>query len=267
MVDWAILDTLIPILSGSGLVALLTFYANKWIKKREEEVEMSKIKMKVILEVFPIFGQLGVSYSKFANELKKNKERISPNDNLDVGFSFFYLCKILFLRKYVFNKIGGFILDDLDGEEIIFSFGERLTKSMENVFDEAEISLMSDLIDIDISYHKFRETLVVDSHSKLYDKFRNWILNKPKLEVDDVIKKSIWLYELIFFEMNSVFYKWYEKRPDFYNLSNSLRTFLLKGHLEDLEYTEADDEMKKVMRARYTNYYNKILKVKPKMED
>jgi hypothetical protein len=165
---------------------------------------------------------------------------------------------VLSIRKNVFFKIGGLILDDLDAEEIIFRMGGEVVQSVKSKFTNADFSTISDIIkDEDLPYHKFLELGETKSYSKC---FENWVANMNENEANNIIKKGKWFYELIFFEMNTVFYKWYKTRPSFDSLSLELREYLKEKYKQESDYVNSDAEEKTRRNSQFKKYYKKIEK-------
>jgi len=253
----------------AGAAAVIAYYANRWIQKRQERVEMSKLKMQTITEMLPLYGQLATYYLSFSSQLKMMKEKQRPPD---VSVCFYAACHILLRKRKLFQKYGGFILDDLDAETIINRFNVEIDSQLRkgNVIDNYYIGTVLNLITEDMSYtaltDKFEEN---DQNRALRQKFGDWLL-KSYLEMnqqDGILRleeKCRWFNKLIFLEMNQIFHRWYDINPSLYNLDEDLQTYLSEGYKEDSFFKGGNENERENARKQrvyvqeFTNYYNRL---------
>lgn len=223
-----VLDVIIAILSGSLGVGILTFLTNTWIKKREEEVEMSKIKMDSVVSNLPTYGLLAALYESLHHELVKRKD----NQNQDMRLLFYYICDILRLDRIIYYKNGGLVLNDLDAESIISVFGYVLYSLLSKKFDKEGLSKMRKLKS-DSEFHEFCGKITNGENKELYEKFIEWYTTLKEDELTNLEDKSKWIKELLFFELNTIFSRWYQRKPHFSELSDELRKYLYETYKQD----------------------------------
>jgi hypothetical protein len=72
--------------------------------------------------------------------------------------------------------------------------------------------------------------------------------------------RSRWFSELIFLEMNHIFYRWYERGSALSDISDDLREYLSGKYKEDISFMDTDDAEKKRLTEQYDYYYERIKK-------
>jgi hypothetical protein len=249
VVELTLNDALILAGVGSLIGTLTTLLANWLLKRREETVEMSKIKMNSVTEAIPIYGVLAGIYSGLHYESVKRKDTKQKQDK---RLLFHHVCDILRLDRIIFYKNGGLILDDLDAEEIINAFGYVLYDTLSKEFDKEGLSKMRKLVK-DTEFHEFCDKITKGDDKELYEKFVRWYTTLTNEELTNLENKSKWINEILIFEINSIFSRWYKRKSQFSDLSEELQKYLLETHEND---NGLINEPKKQQAIK--NYHKKI---------
>jgi len=235
---------------GTFLTGVLTFLGNKWFKSREEEVEMSKLKMDAVVLNLPIYGLLAAIFSGLYYESIKRRD----GQNQDKRLLFCYICDILRLDRIIYYDKGGLVLNDLDAESIISAFEYVLYSTLLKKFDKEALSKMRELME-DTEFHKFCEKITKGEGKELYDKFAEWYTSLKEEDLTNLENKSKCIDELLFFELNTIFSRWYKRKPHFNDLSEELQKYLLETHERDPALTNEPKKQEVIKR-----YYKKISK-------
>ena len=203
---------------GSVFSVLLGAYLNYLLKKREQYAEMSRHKMDVIAKLMPTYMQLGSYYDEFS--------KLLGNRDADVERAFYCASKIFFFEKDIFEKYGTLQLDSLEAEEILSNF------ELDFGIDQISKDEMREFIRNTTSYKQF-VLRYFDSPTlaKFNVIFSKKILEPISKEPNDR-QKCDWYCQLIFLEVNEVYYSWYNSHPllNINSLSSDLKDYLMNNH-------------------------------------
>ena len=253
MVDLTLTDGLILAGVGSAIATGLTLFANWLLKRREESIEMSKIKMASVVSTLPTYGLLAGTFSGLYFESIKRKDK----QNQDTRLIFYYICDILRLDRIIYYDNGGLILNNRDGEYIISAFEYVLYSTLFKKFDKEGISKMRLLTENKIAFHEFCNKIKNSENRELYKEFIEWHKSLKEEDLTCLENKCKWINELLFFELNTVFSRWYKRKPRFKDdLSDDLQKYLLKTHEQDTTLT--NDPKKPEVFKRYCKKINKM---------
>jgi hypothetical protein len=257
----------IAVLGTGAIASLVTFVGNSWIKKREEEVDMSKRKMEMMVSVMPLYSQLASHYSSLSTQLSK----IQPNDNedekkkqtkdiskVDISRVFFSVCKIYHIRKLMAIQKGVYMLDNRSAEDILVEFRRELDKSIDLTFSRLERSKIESLVQNEKEYEVFYKELKLAENRKLYSKFRMWLEETDEDVLKNIENRSKWFYEIFYLEVNSMFYRWYKSQPTIDSLSQELQDFIEHGYKDPIGDKSKDNEI------LYNSYYKRLKKFRRK---
>jgi len=249
-------DNTITVLSAIGLgsvvATLLTLFGSWLLKRREEAIEMSKIKMDSVVSNLPIYGLLAALFSGLYHESIKRKDK----QNQDMRLVFYYTCDILRLDRIIYYNNGGLVLNNLDAEYIISAFEYVLYSTLLKKFDKEALSKMRILMK-DTEFHEFCEKIRKGQDKELYDKFAEWYTSLEEEDLTNLENKCKWINELFFFELNTIFSRWYKRKPSINDgISDDLQKYLLKTHEQDKTLTIEPEKLK--VFKRYCKEINKM---------
>ena len=237
---------------GAVIAALLTLFGNWLLKRREAEIEMSKIKMDSVVSNLPTYGLLSAIFSGIYYESIKRKD----NQNQDKRLLFYYICDVLRVDRTIYYEKGGLVLNNLDAEYIISALEYVLYNTLFKKFDKEALSKMRILMK-DTEFHEFCEKIKKGEGKELYDKFAEWYTSLKDEDLTNLENKCKWIDELLFFELNTIFSRWYRRKPRFKDdLSDDLQKYLLETHEQDTTLT-IEPEKQKVFE-RYCKKINKM---------
>jgi hypothetical protein len=102
------------LLGAGGIGAIITKIYDHWMTKRQERIDMARIRLDTISKAAPYYSRLAVyNCWNLASLLR------SENETPDFELMFYYLCNILYLRHKIIQTFGEIQLDNLEAEEII----------------------------------------------------------------------------------------------------------------------------------------------------
>jgi hypothetical protein len=210
------------VISSGVFVVGIEMIHDYFSKKREKLFEIAKYRMETISRAAPYYSRLAVY----------NCWNISwmlevANENCDYELVFYYLCNVLYLRNKIIQKFGELQLDNLEAEDIIGNLGRTIVNMINKDFGFIDASRMRCLVEDDLPYHKFHESISNDNRD-LYKKFRDWISNDgTKNEVE---KNCRWYADLIMLELNRIYEPWYGEPPNLSRIHGDLRSYLSEKH-------------------------------------
>jgi hypothetical protein len=216
-------DPFTILVSGGVITTVLTLFANWLIKRRQQRVDMSKIKIQTITKVVPLYNQIALyNSSNLSYELGKD------NQDRDAVLMLYYICNIMNIRKQIIKKIGDIQLDNIDAERIIGNLYNNIITRIKGHFGHVDSDRMLHLVDNDIAYHRFHQKVSSGNDNDLYQKFVHWIYGE---EITSEIERNCrWFAELIMYELNYVYRIWYNEPPDIFRLSQDLLNYLATNH-------------------------------------
>ncbi|MFZ0514483.1 MAG: hypothetical protein WAM14_22960, partial [Candidatus Nitrosopolaris sp.] len=245
------LDATIAVIGGGLIAAFVTIGGNEFTRKRQDRVEVAKQKIDATSKRLPTYVQLATYHRGLYSEVNK----VASGTKLDPKRCLFYVCDILQLETSMFKE-GGYVLDDLDAEEIIYRLGSTIPLMISRDFHPYYASVMRSLVEGNVSYHEFCDNLL--QNNEIYNKFKKWLSAsraslKRARELEESVKKSLWYSELITLELNHLYKRWYGIEPSFKKLNDELRGYLREGYKEDKSVNQTD-----ITRKQYYNYYKRI---------
>lgn len=168
-------DPFTILVSGGVITTVLTLFANWLIKRRQQRVDMSKIKIQTITKVVPLYNQIALYNSwNLSYELGKD------NQDRDAVLMLYYICNIMNIRKQIIKKIGDIQLDNIDAERIIGNLYNNIITRIKGHFGHVDSDRMLHLVDNDIAYHRFHQKVSSGNDNDLYQKFVHWIYMERK---------------------------------------------------------------------------------------
>jgi hypothetical protein len=144
---------LVPAIISSGVAVVLIESFRNWLfKRREEFVEQSRQKIDVISKAAPYYNQLAMSSWNFG----RNVIEVSGRDYERLMY---YMCNMLYFRHEIVRKFGDLQFDNLDAETIINDLWQQINSIIESHLGYLETSKLRCLVENDIPYHKFLESI------------------------------------------------------------------------------------------------------------
>jgi hypothetical protein len=211
-------DPLTILLTGGLITTGLTLFVNWLIKRRQQRVDMSKIKIQTITQVAPLYNQISLYNScNLSHELNK------PNQDRDAVLMMYYICNTMNIREQIKKKIGDIQFDNIEAERIIGDLYRNIITPIKENFGHVDLSRMIHLVDNDLSYHEFHHK-VSDSDNDLFQKFVLWIYRENV--VSELERNCRWFAQLIMYELNHVYWIWYNEPPDLSKISPDLLNYL-----------------------------------------
>lgn len=147
---------------------------------------------------------------------------------------FFYACKFFFYYSKIVRDYAGFELDDLNGERALtFLMGDIINLIRKGSSHES-VSIMADSGDPkgdhDLNYDKFKPRLDNNEipFSNEFYKIISDECNRQKLH-----DYFLWLYQLLYFEVNYAYRLWYGKEEKF-TLNPAFKEYLKNKNLKSL---------------------------------
>ncbi len=221
MVDWS---SVVIILLGSGGVAslvgsVLGYWLDKKAKERAEIIEMAKFRMEKISDRIPDY----VILMNLCQWLSVSLRRICDNNSIssDRAFMltmFWFYVSLLQKSRNVFLFRGGLLLADQDAESVIAGLYNMFKQEMDafNFLDGSKVRQLINEDDPPSVLERVIKHECEPNHTEAngyFETFVNWVCyhgNRSKIEhVADVLQC---MHELIMFETNYTFEKWYNKR-------------------------------------------------------
>jgi hypothetical protein len=225
------LSILLTVIISGGIVAGLFEWFRNWVtKRREEYIDMSKIRLDSLSKSIPYYSRMRTYQMLLWTELEK--------DSIDSALSLYYICNIVNLTDEYMETVGGWQLDNLQAETII-------QECLAYLFDELlelgypDINKMIYAAKDNRSYHSFRDML--SNNKDFYERFTKWLM-KEKRPIE-LAKRSRWFYELLSLELYHCYKLWYGEEPSPSDLSK-----------DTIEY----------IKTKYPKYFKRITSFKKK---
>lgn len=148
---WSIFTTLI--ISG-GIVAGLFEWLRSYIaKRREEYLDISKLKIEYISKSIPYYGQM-IFYHKMISRLLRTKQYAKHRNVI-----LYYLCNLLNVKNSYFKEFGTIQLGSFRAEALLVSVSEHLDSMIADKIGITNMSIISNLVDDKITYQHFEDKL------------------------------------------------------------------------------------------------------------
>ncbi|MFZ0895164.1 MAG: hypothetical protein WAZ77_11750 [Candidatus Nitrosopolaris sp.] len=132
--------------------------------KRQERIEMTRIRMDTISKAAPYYSRLAV-YNCWNLASLLGPE----NETRDFELMFYYLCNILYLRHKIIQTFGEIQLDNLEAEGIIGDLLRAINNLVTNGLGRLEASRIEYLVENDTPFHAFHDTLQRAENTDLYN--------------------------------------------------------------------------------------------------
>src|ERR1041385_9143774 len=113
-----LVDILITILTGGIGAALLTAFANRLSKKREQYLDIAKYKIDTISKAKPYLIQQARYCDLLFSHLSTNKDR----SDIDAKLCLYYISNFLFHRSEIHRQFGEVQFDHLEAERIVRNY-------------------------------------------------------------------------------------------------------------------------------------------------
>jgi hypothetical protein len=227
MQDWISIFSsgLTLLLSGGGIAAVVTGYANRLSTKRQNEIEIKKHRMDILSQYVSIYNRLAL-YTNWNISVYLDKT------DIDYPLVMYYVCEFLQLRKRLIHSLGTLQFDNLDADTIINDFERRIVAIIKEGFNynEIEFSKLSYLVNDDTPYYKFHEKINESENKELFETFKKLIDDENKKA--ELKQKCKWYSQLIMFELTHIYQIWYKQEPSFSKLDTELKRKLEKDHSE-----------------------------------
>lgn len=253
-----ILYLLIPGGFGAGI---FEHFRNKWIREREELVEMAKFRMETISKKAKLYLDLhryGLNYADRLRELISSPEK--TNDDSFCISAFYRAIKFLQVGDEIFLKSDSIILSDQDAENIIVELYAIAYSYLQELYGSSDISKLKSLVDYGVPYHEFEESVkynrreIKNFFNKFIDVLKN-NLQQNKSQIEKSQKALYCLSDLLIYELNLVFELWYGKK--FYT-GVSIRPESLKYLEEELFFYNNKKKEFQLLRDAYPEYFTKV---------
>ena len=163
-------------IAGTGAAAVITWFGNWVIKRREEYIDMSKYKIDSISRSKDYFIQLARYYGYLSSVL--NLGHKAGTKKIDSESCLYYIANILSIHKTIFDRIGDLQLDDLEAEKIIVSFSTYVTGMLNSGLGEVSLFTLVDIIREKnrlISLPEFSKKLSQCPNNQIKTIFQTWI--------------------------------------------------------------------------------------------
>ena len=243
------ISLLFTIIVSGGIVAGLFEGLRNWLaRRREEYMDLSKIKMEKVSDALPYYNKM----NHYFNSIKNYADHDSKTSNEERRFIFhsreflFFIGKVLNISDQYFEKFGGMQLDSIEAEEILTHILTEFPAVIRRKLGFKELSLLKNNLvkngDHDFFYHEFEYTL--GFYSELKTKFENEILLDIKT-MTELRNLCVYFVDISVFELNHNFRIWYG---------------------EDQNYKHLDPQTLRFIMLNYPSYYQRIKSFnKPKL--
>jgi hypothetical protein len=203
-------DSYIPILTAIGfggiISALITFFANSIIKRREQYLDIAKYKIDAISKSKQYVIQLARCYNTLSGYLLQARTGSSST------LIMYYMCKILALQSRIFEEVGEMQFDALEAERVIDHYRRKVGTSLLPDFGHVEMYRLADLVKESdgtfLSPDKFIKKY--DEERALYSKFEEWLNKLPPEKLKELVINCKMFYHLTILELNNVYKVWYK---------------------------------------------------------
>lgn len=203
---WTIFSTII--ISGGIVAGLFEWFRNYIAKRREEYVDISKLKIDYISKSLPFYSQMVFYHNGISDFLATKKYKDYVNVFL------YYLSNLLYLKDGYFKKFGAIQLGSFRGESVLEEIGTNFNRQIADKIGFYHMSLISNLAKDKIGYHQFEEAL--KSNKDLIDLF---LASDSGFFSDLNLIKQLKMEcrcfaEIMTLEVNTVYREWYGKEEE-----------------------------------------------------
>lgn len=140
-----VFSIILALLGSGATAAMVTLFFNHLMRKRQERLDMERLRLDTISKAAPYYSRLAVyNCHNLADMLRK------PNEIRNYELMFYYLCNTLYLRHKIIQFFGEIQLDDLEAEE---SLGITIEQMVNDGFGNVDASRMRYLVENDLPFH------------------------------------------------------------------------------------------------------------------
>ncbi len=233
--DW--IQLVVTIMLGSGgVITGLGFLFDYLSKKRQELLDMARFRMEKISNRLEDY----ILFTHFSNWLAGSLSEVMVKPNLKDNrhFSieqFYYYIGYLQTSRDVFVNRGGFALSDQDAENAILALHNTVRTTLK-IYDVVNTSKVRQLIEKNASADDL-ERVLDDSYEAdartYFDEFVDWMFDANNSQQNRRAYAALrCITELMTFEINYTFEKWYNKKfTTRKHLSSEVRDFLWNEQL------------------------------------
>jgi len=208
MSTWDIFVTII--ISGGIVAGSFEWLRDTLARRRQEYLDISKIKIDYISKSLPYYGQLSF-YNYMLSKLLRTK-RYATYFNLIL----YYICSLLYLENKYFKTFGAIQLGSSDAETVLESINTDFKFMIATKIGQRNISLLSNILRDDLPYHEFEDFLKVNE--TIVKDFCEIFSDSQILE--ELEKRCRYFHELITLEVNDIYKEWYKKEIPSYNIND-----------------------------------------------
>lgn len=204
---WVLVPAVITVVgSGSLLVLIIESMRDWFFKRREEYAEQSKNKIEIISKNIPYYIQLSMNAWNLGWHVIETQ---AP----DYERLMYHMSNVLYFRHEITRKVGDIQLDNLEAENILNRLWQEINSVIEAQFGYLDTSKIRCLVENDMPYHKFHDSLSTPENKILRDKFVGWIICGLSKRDKEAFEKCMWYSQLIMLEMNHIYKSWYGEEP------------------------------------------------------
>lgn len=223
---------LTAIIIPSGIVAgIFEYYRNRMGIKRQEYLEISKLKIQNLSQSVTYYAAMGEWYFHFALELEKGNGR-------DNKLLFYYSCKCLNAHKKWYAEIGQWQFDNIAAEWVIEEFRYFLYGILLESLGFAALDKMRNIVKEDTTYEKFCDS--INQNLELLNSFTSSLGSLSTENTKKLINSCKWFVILMSLETYSMYKVWYDDNP----------------YIDDIL---AEKDLLDYLKKRYPSYYKRII--------
>jgi hypothetical protein len=248
-----LLDTIIfSILTGGGVISLLTLLSDRLTKRRTDYVNMSSERIKKFSNSQLIYIHLASYYAALSSQLKG---RLEKKGEIHYELCIFYMCNILYLLHKFTKQVGIVQLDNLYVEWTIWELMLTLYNKIQdpklaNKINYHDASRLRMLINDKTTYQSYYE-LIHGNEEEVYNIAKKWLsgIEEKEDELEDLEKKSRWYSKLINIEVMLMYEIYYGKN----HIHKSFR---------EEKHTYLDNDLLLYLENSHPGYYRRLVKLK-----
>jgi hypothetical protein len=261
---------------GAIMAAVVTYAGNRWMKKREEYIDLSKYKIDTITKQKHYLFQLKRYYwllgliinDEILERGYRSEDTSQPvrvlnpaegnETRSDYDIWMYYLCCILTIQRKIFEQYGGIQLDDKKAENVLAEFMREFARYVMDPFDTTQADRLSYLIRTEPDYSsisEFRILIQDPDNNPLYADFERAFRNMKLDRLKKIQHNSQAASLLLGLEVNQVYELWYK--------SGTNKIFENFANFDEL----ASPELKEYLTKRHPLYFSRIREFDLKRDD
>jgi hypothetical protein len=246
------LDISIAIVTGGVVTTWLTLLFDRLQRKRDEYLDISKMKMSKIALSETRSTRIS-SYLSAISNLLFIKKKESVLKERDMQRCVYYIAMYLYESRRMFLETASLQLDDFYSENLLTQLFDELFIRLVNddVIGPVKVYALIDIIDDKSSFNSFFSEIDMSSPTpnerrKLYDKYVEWINKLGDKDLGHLAEVSGWCQEVWLLELNLVYRLFYGDK----HLKNYYQQNCISPKLVEF------------LATKHTNYYQKLHKLK-----